>query len=105
VSLPVRFHPLAEDDLVEAWSWYEAQQNGLGDRLITAVQAALDRVAEWPDSGTPTTEDPDIEIVERRVTTSGFPYAIRYRTIDEVVVVIAVYHQRRRPDFGSGRAH
>lgn len=56
MSLPIRFHPLAEDDLVE-----------------------------------------------RRITMSGFPYAIRYRVIDEVVVVMSVYHQRRHPDFGNDR--
>ncbi len=104
MTLPVRFHPLAEDDLVDAWSWYEAQQHGLGDRLIDAVRVSLDRMAEWPDSGTPTLKGASREIVERRMTTSGFPYAIRYRVIDGVVVVMAVYHQRRHPDFGSSRS-
>ena len=49
-------------------------------------------------------EGPNGEVVERRVATSGFPYALRYRTIDETIVVMAVYHQRRHPDFGAERS-
>jgi plasmid stabilization system protein ParE len=104
VSLPVRFHPLAEADLAEAWSWYEERQPGLGDRLVRAVRTALDMAARWPSSGTPVIEGHDGEVVERRITTSGFPYAVRYRTIDEAIVVMAVYHQRRHPDFGAERS-
>lgn len=104
MTLPVRFHPLAEADLAEAWSWYEAQQPGLGDRFMNAIRAALDMVAQWPNSGTPATDDPDGEIVERRTTTSGFPYALRYRTIDEMIVVMVIYHQRRHPDIGPDRS-
>ncbi|MBK7020126.1 MAG: type II toxin-antitoxin system RelE/ParE family toxin [Candidatus Microthrix sp.] len=89
--------------LTEAWSWYEEQQAGLGDRFLDAVRAALDNVAQWPNSGTSAIEDPDGGIVERRVATWTFPYAIRYRTIGESIVVMAIYHQRRHPDFGTDR--
>lgn len=52
----------------------------------------------------PMSEYASSSITERKVTTKGFPYVIRYRVIDEFVVVMAVYHQRRRPDFGSDRS-
>lgn len=103
MSLPVRFHPLAEGELVDAWSWYEARQLGLGDRLVSAVREALDLAARWPDAGTPTAEGGQGEVIERRLVMHGFPYALRYRITDEVIVVMAVYHQRRHPDFGAGR--
>jgi plasmid stabilization system protein ParE len=103
VSLPVRFHPLAAGDVVEAWSWYEARQSGLGDRFVAAVRESLDLAARWPDSGAPTVGDDQGEVIERRLTTSGFPYALRYRIIDEMIVVMAVYHQRRHPNFGASR--
>jgi toxin ParE1/3/4 len=103
VTLPIRLHPLAEDDLLGAWSWYEERQQGLGDRFLVAVGTTLAMVARWPTSGTPAIEDARGEVVERRITTSGFPYVIRYRLIDEVAVVVAVYHQHRHPDFGTDR--
>ena len=44
MSLSVTYHELARADLYDAWSWYEALERGLGDRFISAVDAALDRV-------------------------------------------------------------
>ena len=102
MSLSIKYHELARADLYDAWSWYEAQQRGLGDRLLAAIDTALDRVADWPNSGSPTTEV-DGEITERGVGTTGFPYLARYRIIDDTILVTAIYHQRRHPDFGSER--
>jgi len=76
----------------------------LGDRLIDSVRVTLDVVARWPNSGTPTAERRHRKTVERRITTSGFLYAIRHRTLDDVVAVLAIYHQRRHPDFGTDRS-
>jgi hypothetical protein len=47
--------------------------------------------------------DDEGKIVERRVPTVGFPYAVRYRLIDDTLVVTAVHHQRRHPDAGARR--
>ena len=103
MSLAFRLHPLAEDDLVAAWSWYEERVPGLGDRFIEAARAAIDAASEWPGSGAPILHDDQGAVVERRSPTAGFPYAIRYRVIDDVVVVMAVHHQRRHPDAGADR--
>jgi plasmid stabilization system protein ParE len=103
VSLAVTLHSLAELDVVEAWEWYEQQQPGLGDLFVAAVGAAIARAARWPNAGTPAIHDDNGEVVERRVATTGFPYAVRYRVADGQLVVMAVYHQRRRPDFGADR--
>jgi len=103
LSLPFRLHPLAEDDLAAAWSWYEEKVPGLGDRFLDAARATIEAVADWPDSGSPIVYDEEGAIVERRAPTSGFPYAVRYRVVDDVLVVMAVHHQRRHPDTGVDR--
>jgi plasmid stabilization system protein ParE len=102
VALPVVVHPLAERDLTDAWRWYEQQLPGLGDRLVDAVGRAIERAARWPDAGNPALVTDGV-VVERRIAPDGFPYAIRYRTIDDRLVVMAIYHQRRHPTFGSSR--
>lgn len=104
MTLPYRLHPLAEDDLVAAWSWYEAQVPGLGDRFLDVVLSTLESVVKRPNAGAPMVHDPAGEVVERKAATTGFPYAIRYRTIGDAIVVLAVHHQRRHPDAGTGRA-
>lgn len=43
--MQIRYHELAQADLLAAWSWYEDQQPGLGDQFITAVDVSLDQIA------------------------------------------------------------
>lgn len=45
----VRFHPKADTEMVDAAVWYEAQQEGLGKRFLTAVQDALNRLQLNPE--------------------------------------------------------
>ena len=54
---------------------------------------------EWA----PALHDEAGAVVERRVRTARFPYAIRYRAVDDRLIVMAVYHERRRPDFAADR--
>jgi plasmid stabilization system protein ParE len=48
MSLPVRFRPLARQELEEAIGWYERQQAGLGIEFKEAVDQMLTRIAETP---------------------------------------------------------
>jgi toxin ParE2 len=103
VSLTARFIDLAEADVVDAWEWHEDQQTGLGNRFLDAVTAAVQRAQRWPNTGAPVAWDSDGEIIERRMATRGFKWAIRYRVIDGDLVVMAVHHQRRHPDHATDR--
>lgn len=59
-------------------------------------------MANWPGSGTPTIEVAG-EVIERRVGATGFPHLIRYRVVDDTILVTAIYHQRRHPDVAADR--
>ena len=73
MTLPYRLHPLAEDDLVAAWSWYEEQVQGLGDQFLDVVRLTIELAADWPNSGAPVVYDTTGEVTERKVATPGFP--------------------------------
>jgi len=103
VSLRVEFHDLADLDLFDAWTWYEDQQDGLGDRFLGAIDATVHRAARWPNGGEPVLRDDNGEIIERKVPADGFPYTVRYRIMGDRVVVMAVLHQHRHPNFGAER--
>ena len=45
----------------------------------------------------------DLDVLERRIVTASFAYAVRYRVAAEQLLVIAVYHQHRRPDVAGER--
>jgi hypothetical protein len=82
VSLPFTLHSLAELDVLGAWEWYEQQQPGLGDHFVAAVGVAIVRACHWPDAGTPAIHDDKGDVLDRRVATDGFPYAVGYRVAD-----------------------
>ena len=103
MNLSVRYVDLAETEVVEAWEWHEHQKTGLGDQFLDAVKATVDRAERWPDSGSPAAWNSGGEIIERKMATRGFTWAIRYRVIDSELIVMAVHHQTRHPGHGADR--
>lgn len=53
--------------------------------------------------GPPFLRDDPYEVIERKLPVNGFPYAVRYRILDDRLLVMAVSHQHRHPDFGTDR--
>lgn len=95
----ISFLSVAETELDDAFDYYEAQQDGLGYRFIDEVWNALSRIAEFPDS---------YQIVgqsSRRCLVHKFPYGVIYqhRAVDEDVLVVAIAHLHRKPDYWVSR--
>ncbi len=94
---PVRFHPEAEAEMMEAAAYYEAQQPQLGRRFLVSVQDALNRIQVNPFL---------YRLVEgdvRRCLTRTFPFGILFRIKPDEYVVIAVMHLHREPDYWQKR--
>jgi toxin ParE1/3/4 len=83
--------PEAEDDLKEAYSWYEDKRTGLGYDFLLQVHAGLNFVAR----------NPNIHPIEykgtRKHLVKRFPYKIIYLVQNEQIIVLAVIHGRRSP--------
>ncbi len=82
----------AEEELREAISWYESELEGLGEDLYLEVQRALSLVQESPLQ---------YQLVHkqlRKAVVSRFPYSVIYRIRDDVIQVVAIMHQSRRPE-------
>ncbi len=103
MSLHVEYHELVDLDLSNAWNWYVDQEEGLGDRFLGAIHATVVRASRWPNAGKPVLRDDNDEIIERKVPSRGFPYAVRYRILGDRLLVMAVLHQNRPPNFGNDR--
>jgi len=102
VSRHVRFEPEAEQELVDAARHYDEQVRGLGSEFVTAVSAAIRRLRNWPNAGTPV-DALDPALNGRRVLVPRFPYQLVYVRFDDAVHVIAVAHVARRPGYWTDR--
>jgi plasmid stabilization system protein ParE len=91
VTLEVRIRPEAERDMIEAASWYEQQQRGLGREFLDEALAVFMRLADSPLGH---------ELVHRsarRALLRRFPFAVFYALEGGVVLVVGVLHGSRHP--------
>ncbi len=83
--------PEAENDLEEAFAWYEDMRKGLGYDFLLHVDAGI-RFIE---------HNPEIHPVEykgtRKHLTKRFPYKIVYLVDGEKIIVLTVIHGKRSP--------
>ena len=45
MSLRIEYHELVDTDLEHAWTWYEDQEEGLGDRFVDSIHATVGRAS------------------------------------------------------------
>ncbi len=94
---PIRFHPDADAEMVDAAVWYESRQEDLGKRFLTAVQDALNKIKVNP--GLYPFVDGDV----RRCPTKTFPFGVLFRIKPDVIAVMAIMHLHRDPDYWQNR--
>lgn len=87
----------AEIELDQAIHWYRAQALGLGDAFLIEVLATADRIARFPEAWQPLGES------VRRCRLSRFPYGLIYTIDNGDILVLAVAHLHRRPDYWRDR--
>ena len=92
-----RFLSAAEKEFADAGIFYETERAGLGDEFVKTIQAAIHRLEQIPEIGRP------INSHYRSVLVLRFPFRIIYRILDSEIVIVAVAHQRRRPNYWRER--
>lgn len=93
----VVFTRIARQELEDAVRYYELEYSGLGRRFKEEVRKASLRMAEYPNSWS-------IERGEvRKCLLHKFPYKLMYSVEEDHILVIAVAHQHRRPDYWVGK--
>lgn len=83
----------AQQELARAIQFYDDQAAGLAKDFVDEIDAAIQQIAELPRSGAPHRHG------TRRIVLRRFPFAVIYRVETEVVEVVAIAHERRRPDY------
>jgi len=93
----ILFHPDAEAELIDAAVYYEQQQKDLGKRFLTSIQDGINRIQINPSLY------PIVYLDFRRCLIKTFPFDILFRIIQDRIVIIAVMHLHREPNYWKNR--
>jgi plasmid stabilization system protein ParE len=83
--------PEAEQDLAEAYAWYESRRVGLGEDFLSSVDACIKAICRMPERHRTVHEN------YRRALVRRFPYAVFYEFTEGKVIVYCVFHTSRDP--------
>lgn len=93
----VVFTRIAWQELEDAVRYYEVEYSGLGQGFKEEVRKAALRIAEYPQAWS--VERGDV----RKCLLHKFPYKLMYSVEEDHILVIAVAHQHRTPDYWVDR--
>jgi len=93
----LRFHPEADFEMMEAAVMYEKLQHDLGKRFLSEVQNALTHIQINSQLY------PVIYRDVRKCMTKTFPFNVLFRRAGDQIVIMAVMHQKRHPDYWKRR--
>jgi plasmid stabilization system protein ParE len=89
----------AEQDVAEAYAWYESRRIGLGEEFLNCVDACIEAICRTPKMYATVFEN------YRRGLVRRFPYAIFYEYVEDRVTVYSVFHTARDPEKWRERLH
>jgi len=94
MKFSIVIHPGVFKDYEEAYTWYENQAEGLGEKFIAAVRKKLEVIAEKPSAFSSKSK-----VKYREAKVAGFPFTIVYKVYQHKneVFVSSVHHLKKHP--------
>jgi plasmid stabilization system protein ParE len=97
MNLNLVVEPVAEEDILHAYRWYEDRRIELGTEFLVELELTFDRILENP-----------LLYVEaipgvRRSVTKTFPYLVFYAFERDTVHILAVIHAAQNPTYIAER--
>jgi plasmid stabilization system protein ParE len=81
----------AQQDIEEAYGWFEERRTGLGEDFLGCVDAAVQNICRIPELYAKVHED------YRRALVRRFPYAVFYEYTGVKVIVYSIFHTSQDP--------
>ncbi|MFH1645002.1 MAG: type II toxin-antitoxin system RelE/ParE family toxin [Candidatus Omnitrophota bacterium] len=93
----IKFFPLALKELEDAVSFYNDQFKDLGNQFYHEVFEAIGLIRKYPAAWQKVGNNTSRYILRR------FPYLILYVFEDDFILITAIAHQHRNPDYYLNR--
>ncbi len=91
------FHPEAENELIEAVSYYESCYRGLGHDFAQEVYTTIQTICRFPYAWSSMSQN------TRRCLLGRFPYGVIYQVKEDSVIIIAIMQLNREPGYWNMR--
>lgn len=91
-------HPKADEEIQSAVRYFESQRSGLGDDFLAELRTHLERIADDPLT-LPKLETAPKRLDVRRILIQRFKYVVVFEVFDNEILVLAVAHGSRRPNY------
>ena len=102
MTSPIRPNADAEGEFRYYIRWYENESPGLGDRLWSEIQAAIDLISAFPAIGESVRRVAARRHV-RQVPLRHFPFRLVYREYADHLEIVALAHTSRKPRYWHER--
>jgi toxin ParE1/3/4 len=93
----LEFHPEVTNDIKGSYLWYEDKLQGLGNRFLTELEDGYTAIQNFPDTWA------NFQYGFKRYILNKFPFSILYKVTEEKIVVVAVMHNSRKPNYWIDR--
>lgn len=94
----VGYEPAARAEVSEATRWYlDVAGPTIAEAFEREIDAAVRLLLRFPGLGAPGPR------ASRKLRLDGFPYTLHYQLDGELIRILALAHQSRRPGYWRGR--
>jgi plasmid stabilization system protein ParE len=91
------FHPQAQVEFEQAIEYYEDCQDGLGYEFAIEIHDTIQNIVNFPCTW------PELQSGIRRCLARRFPYGVLYFMEQGDILILAVMHLHRSPDYWKSR--
>ena len=93
----LRIQSQAQEEINNAFEWYFERSPAAAEAFLTEVGTSLKQIVSSPQIYHPYTKG------TRRRVLARFPYSVIFLEMDDVILVVAVAHAKRRAGYWLGR--
>lgn len=87
----------AESEIEGAYDYYERQAEGLGSRFLDELIYGFKNIKRYPGAW------PNFSGRTKRCLLAKFPYGVIYQLRKDKILVVAVTHLHRKPEYWKDR--
>jgi plasmid stabilization system protein ParE len=91
--MTLEYLELAKLKFHDAIAFYEIEQKGLGKKFESEIQSSINRIIRFP------TAYIKVKSSVRKCVLHTFPYNIVYAIEEKHILIIAIAHHHRKPDY------